>query len=71
MEINKARGVLWNRYKELKRAGKNVSMQYPAKLVMDGRVIENALPDWYDILQEQRVEPFESECVKKQMSELN
>ena len=65
MEINKARGVLWNRYKELKRAGKNVSMQYPAKLVMDGRVIENALPDWYDILQEQRVEPFESECVKK------
>lgn len=48
-------------------------MQYPAKLVMDGRVIENALPDCYDILQEQRVEPFESECVQKanERAELN
>lgn len=63
MEINRARGLLWNRCKELKRAGKNVTLQYPAKLVLDGKVIENAFPDWYDSLKGHRVEPHVSHVV--------
>ena len=38
-------------------------MQYPAKLVLDGKAIENAFPDWYDILKNDRVEHVESETV--------
>ncbi|MCG8048927.1 MAG: hypothetical protein N0E48_25555, partial [Candidatus Thiodiazotropha endolucinida] len=63
IEINKARSLLWNRYKELKRAGKKVSIQYPAKLVLEGKVIENALPDWYEILKGNRIEPVVSATV--------
>ena len=62
-EISHARGLLWNRYKELKRAGKDVVIQYPAKLVADGKVVENLFPDWYEIVRGHRIEPYISESV--------
>ena len=39
-------------------------MEYPARLVIGRRVVENAFPDWYDVLRTKRVEPTISEEVK-------
>lgn len=49
-EINEARSRLWSNFKDLKRqyANSNTKVQivYPAKLVCDGRIIRDELPDW-------------------------
>ena len=39
-------------------------MEYPARLVIGRRVVEDAFPDWYDVLRTKRVEPTISEEVK-------
>ena len=48
-EILNARKLLWNRYKELRKDGENVTFQYPARLVINRRVVEDDFPDWYDV----------------------
>ena len=66
-EINNARRLMWNRYKEIKarkRKNDTVSLQYPARIVCNGEVIEDAFPGWYESLNGTRVEPFISESVK-------
>lgn len=34
---------------------------YPAKVIRNGRVIQDEFPNWYEILRESRVRGFESE----------
>ena len=63
-EISSARKLLWNRLKDLKSEGKDVVLEYPARLVIGRRVVEDAFPDWYDVLRTKRVEPTISEEVK-------
>lgn len=62
-EISNARKLLWNRYKELKAAGREVTLEYPARLVVARKVVEDAFPDWYEVLKVNRVEPIISEEV--------
>ena len=47
-EIQEARGRLWPRLKETRRDNprSRVQIVYPAKLLLDGRVVCDALPDW-------------------------
>ena len=66
-EINNARKLMWNRYKELretKRRNDTVSLQFPAKIVVNGRVVEDAFPGWNDALKKVRVEPYVSQTVE-------
>ena len=66
-EINNARRLLWNRYKELretKRINDTVSLQFPDKLVVNGRVVEDAFPGWNEMLKKIRVEPYVSKTVE-------
>ncbi|MCG8048310.1 MAG: hypothetical protein N0E48_22285 [Candidatus Thiodiazotropha endolucinida] len=55
-EIVTARSQLWPRYKAEK--GKNprakVSIGFPAKLVINGRVVEDKFPDWFPVLRGSR-----------------
>lgn len=70
-EIAAARQLLWPRFKELKQHNNNVSLQYPARLVLNGRVIEDALPDWYEVLKATRIKPYESSRVQAAKDRLN
>ncbi|WAR11517.1 hypothetical protein MAR_025697 [Mya arenaria] len=47
-EIQEARGRLWPRMKELKRdfPRSRVQIVYPAKLIHEGRVVGDELPEW-------------------------
>ena len=66
-EINNARRLLWNRYKEpreTKRRKDTVSLQFPAKLAVNGRIVEDAFPAWNDALKKVRVEPYVSQTVE-------
>ena len=63
-EISSARKLLWNRLKDLKSQGKEVVLEYPARLVIGRKVVEDAFPDWYNVLRTKRVEPTISEEVK-------
>ena len=66
-EINNARKLLWNRYKELRETecrNDTVSLQFPAKIVVNGRVVEDAFPGWNDALKKVRVEPYVSQTVE-------
>ena len=51
-EIAYARRQLWPEYKDLKKSnpGKKVNIVYPAKIVMDGRIIRDNFPDWGPVL---------------------
>lgn len=70
-EITAARQRLWPRFKELKSQNKKVSLQYPARLVLNGRVIEDALPDWYEVLKADRIRPYGSLRVQAAKDRLN
>ena len=66
-EINNARRLMWNRYNEIKarkRKKDTVSMQYPARIVFNGKEIEDFFPGWYESLNRTRFEPYISESVK-------
>ena len=63
-EISSARKLLWNRYKELKGSGRDVTLEYPARLLVGRQVVEDAFPGWYEVLKGDRVKPFISEEVK-------
>lgn len=56
-EISSARKLLWNRYKELKSSGRNVTLEYPARLMVGRQVVEDAFPGWYEVLKGGRVKP--------------
>ena len=56
-EISRARSLLWNRYKDLQSKYDNVSIQYPAKIIVGKRVVEDAFPGWQDAVKEFRVKP--------------
>jgi hypothetical protein len=44
---------------QARAAGKRVVVKYPAKLFIDNRFEDDALPDWYDLMRESRTEGFE------------
>lgn len=56
-EIVNARSELWPMYKSEKQNNPRakVSIGFPAKLVVNGLVIANKFPDWYDILRGTRI----------------
>ena len=63
-EISSARSLLWNRYKDLKSKYDNVSLQYPAKIIVGKRVVEDAFPGWQEAVKEVRVKPYISKEVE-------
>ena len=59
-EISKARKLLWNRYKELKASSSNpsdVMLEYPARVVVGKTVVDDAFPEWFEVLKGTRLEP--------------
>ena len=57
-EILDARKPLWTKYKEEKTADPlaKLTIAYPAKLIKNGRVIADALPEWHSIMKKSRFE---------------
>ena len=56
-EISKARQSLWKQYKTTREANprKKVTLEFPARIYVDGVVVADAFPDWYPILQGSRI----------------
>ena len=56
-EIVNARKSLWKEYKSLKsnNPDKRVHLVYPAKILMDGRVVSDAFPLWGEVMNGQRI----------------
>ena len=57
-EILNARKQLWPRFKELKqtkRVRDTITIRYPAQLVKNREVIEDALPEWTDMMRKSRI----------------
>ena len=56
-EIIDARKPLYKEKKELrsKNPNSNISIRYPAKLVMDGQVIRDMFPDWARVMKQNRL----------------
>ena len=52
------------RYKELKAAESEVVLEYAARLVVGRTVVENAFPDWFEILKGKHIELVLSETVQ-------
>ena len=61
-EIVNARKKLWNEYKSLKseHPDKRVSLVYPAKLLLNGRVIRDAFPHWSEMMKGNRISDKQS-----------
>ena len=59
-EINQARKSLWTELKSIKsrRPGANAQIIYPAKLVVDGRIVCDKFPDWSEALRRDRLGDF-------------
>ena len=55
-EIVTARSQLWPMYKaeKEKRPARKVSIGFPAKLLIEGRVVEDKFPDWFAVLRGSR-----------------
>ena len=55
LEIVKARRTLMPQYiKEKQNRQDRVSIEYPARLVVNGQTVCDAFPDWYSVLQQDR-----------------
>lgn len=56
-EIIEARKPLLQEKRTLKQAypDSHISIQYPAKLIRDGRVVKDMFPDWYKIMKSDRL----------------
>ena len=53
-EIAAARKSLWNLYKQARASGNNrVSIQYPARLVVNGVTTHDCFPDWDHVMKGQ------------------
>jgi len=58
-EIAEARKSLWNFKKQQGYSVRDkVAIQYPAKLVVNGREVRNEFPDWHTVLNESRLAFF-------------
>ncbi|MEW8548703.1 MAG: hypothetical protein AB2693_34815 [Candidatus Thiodiazotropha sp.] len=57
-EIVAARKSLMKEKKELKAKCPNsqISVQYPAKLIQDGRLVKDMFPDWYNCMKSDRLD---------------
>ncbi|MCG7878774.1 MAG: hypothetical protein N0C90_20955 [Candidatus Thiodiazotropha endolucinida] len=57
-EISKARQSLWWKFKELRddNPAKKVVMEYPARITVDGTVVFDLFPDWFQVLKGSRVD---------------
>ncbi|KAH3695183.1 hypothetical protein DPMN_082639 [Dreissena polymorpha] len=57
-ETTQARKTLWPRFKQIRDSNprSKVTMILPAKIVMDGKVIEDACPDWNTLLHGNRAQ---------------
>ena len=59
-EINAARKLLWNEVKSIKDKKPRAKCQiiYPAKLLVDGKLVRDGLPDWNEVLKSSRLGNF-------------
>lgn len=57
VEISRARRLLWPKVKQarLQYPGSKVSMGFPAKLQIDGRVVEDLFPEWEETIRGSRI----------------
>lgn len=61
VEIKNARKELWPQYKSLKRDPANrVMIVYPAKLVVNNRVVEDKFPGWFTYIRKNRMEQLQA-----------
>lgn len=58
VEITRARKTLWPEYKRLKQENplSKVAIVYPAKLIMNGKLVTDMFPEWDDILRGSRID---------------
>ena len=58
VEITRARKTLWPQYKRLKQENplSKVAIVYPAKLIMNGKLVADMFPEWDDILRGSRID---------------
>ena len=56
-EITKARKLLWPKLKHIRQQFpfSKAALGYPAKIIVDGRTVEDMFPEWEDILRGSRV----------------
>ena len=59
-EINEARKKLWDELRSIKRADPRVKFQilYPARLIVDGKLVRDEFPDWGEVLHRGRTTDF-------------
>ena len=59
-EINEARKKLWDELRSIKRADPRAKFQilYPAKLIVDGKLVRDEFPDWGAVLHKSRTTDF-------------
>jgi hypothetical protein len=63
-EIASARKKLWPLYLENKKLRKDVKIAYPAKLIVNGKVVADEFPSWHEILQKDRCAFLEDMKIK-------
>ena len=63
-EISLARQALWGKFRELRETNRNkkVSIEYPARLTIDGVVVEDMFPDWFSVLRGSRIDLTNMPC---------
>ena len=49
-EINSARKTLWGRCQQARKRGQKATILYPAKLLINGQITEDAFPEWNTVL---------------------
>ena len=52
-EIRSAQGKLWAEFCQAKANRLRASIMYPAKLIVEGRIVRDELPDWNQRLRDQ------------------
>ena len=59
-EINEARKKLWDELRSIKRKDPRVKFQilYPAKLIVNGKLVRDEFPDWGEVLHRSRTTEF-------------
>jgi hypothetical protein len=65
-EIQEARSRLWPKFKHYRASNprSKVVIVYPAKLIMDGHLIHDELPDWNHYLRRDRLQDIEYICAQ-------
>ena len=62
-EIASARKELYscNEAKEARRRNLRVQIKFPAKLYIEGRIVRDMFPGWFDVMKESRIDGFDFE----------